>query len=124
MRIALTAISILFISIFVRCAVASDMYPITDTDKKFLTEIVSALQKKNSAWIAGHMVYPLSIVVSNRTHIVKSKEEFVHILGRELTDSVRGKITAAAKEPPFKNWQGIMVGDGILWFSEYKAEGD
>src|SRR5271170_1867974 len=124
MHIKLTAISVLFACAFVRCAVAADMHPITGADKKFLAEIVEALQSKDSAWIAGHMLYPVSVVVSNRANIVKSKEEFAYILSRELTDSVRAKIAAAAEGPLFKNWQGVMVGDGILWFSEYKHEGD
>jgi hypothetical protein len=46
------------------------------------------------------------------------------ILSRELTDSIRTKIADAAKEPLFKNWQGVMVGDGLLWFSAYKDAGD
>jgi len=124
MRTTLTAILVLFAFTLVRCVVAADTYPVTDADKKFLAEIVGALQKKDSAWIACHMVYPLSVTVSNRTHTVKSQEEFVPILSCELTDSIHTKIIELAKEPLFKNWQGVMVGDGLLWFTEYQRAGD
>jgi hypothetical protein len=124
MRTTLTAILILFAIAFVRCAVAAGAYPVTDADKKFLAEIVGALQKKDTAWLASHMSYPLSVVVSNRTHIVKSQEEFSSILSLELTDSIRTKIIELAKQPLFKNWQGVMVGDGLLWFTEYQRAGD
>jgi hypothetical protein len=124
MRTTLAAILILFACVVIRCAAAADMYPVTDADRKFLADIVSALQKKDSAWIASRMVYPLSVVVSNRTDIVRSKEEFAPILKRQLTDSVRSKITTSAREHPFKNWQGVMIGDGILWFSEFKHGSD
>ncbi len=104
--------------------VAFDFYAVTDADKKFLAEILDAVHKNDVAWIAGHMVYPLSLVASNGTRIVKTKEEFIPILAREFTESVRAKITNDAKKPLFKNWQGLMIGDGILWFSEYKERRD
>lgn len=120
----LTIILVLFACGVVWCAPAADTYPVTDADKKFLADIVGALQKKDTAWIAGHMAYPLSVVVSNRTHIVKSQEEFAPILGRELTDGIRTKIIELAKQPLFKNWQGVMVGDGLVWFADYQRAGD
>ncbi len=46
------------------------------------------------------------------------------ILARELTESVRARITREANRPLFKNWQGVMVGDGILWFAAFQHEGD
>ena len=113
MRTILTAIVVLFVITLVRSVLAADMYPVTDADKRFLSEIVGALQKKDSAWIAAHMAYPLSVVVSNRTRIVRSKEEFAPIVGRQLTDSLRTNIIGLAKEPLFKNWQGATLGDGV-----------
>ena len=124
MRITLAAILVLLALALPRFVVAADMYPITEADKKFLAEVLDAIHKKDVAWIAGHMSYPLSVTVSNRTYIVKSQKEFAPILSRELTDSIRTKIADAAKEPLFKNWQGVMVGDGLLWFSAYKDAGD
>jgi len=119
-RVILTAI-LVFVA---HCAFAGDAYPLTEADKKFLAEIVGALQRNDSAWIAGHMVYPLSVGAGNRKQIVRSKEEFAAILSSKLTDGVRARIADAAQEPPFKNWQGVMLGDGILWFSAYKKKGD
>jgi hypothetical protein len=124
MRPSLTALVVLFAIAFVRSALTADMYAVTDADKKFLSEIVGALQKKDSAWIAAHMVYPLSVAVSNRTRIVKSKEEFAPILERQLTDKLRTNIIDLAREPLFKNWQGTMLGDGVLWFTQYQRAGD
>ena len=123
MRTALAAIAILFATALVGRALAADAYPITDADKRFLSEVVGALQKNDSAWIAAHMVYPLSVVVSHRTRMVRSKEEFAPIVARQLTHSLRTNIIALAKEPLFKNWQGAMVGDGLLWFTQYQSAG-
>ena len=122
-RASLTAFLVLFTPSFVHCAVAADtLYSVTVSDKKFLSEIVVALQKKDSAWIADHMVYPLSVAVSNRTQIVKSKEEFAPVLRRELTDYLSSEIVDAATTQLFKNWQGVMIGGGLLWFSQYSRD--
>jgi hypothetical protein len=80
---------------------------------------VDAIDRKDFAWIANHMIYPLSVDSSHRTQPLNSKEEFRIILSRDLTDTIRAKILDAAKKPLFKNWQGVMIGDGILWFTEY-----
>ena len=116
------------LTILVLCAIslsqcaAMEMYPITEGDKKFLSEIVEAVRKKDAEWIASRMVYPISLVTSNGTWTVKTKEQFRSILARNLTEFVRAKIVAAAAEPLFKSWRGVMVGDGIIWFSKYEDE--
>jgi hypothetical protein len=94
-------------------------YPITPADKRFLASVVDAIKRKDITWIANHMIYPLSITSSNGAQVVTTKEEFQTILSRDFTDSIRAKILDAAKQSLFKNWQGIMVGDGLIWFSEY-----
>ena len=102
-------------------AYALDHFPVTDADKKFLSEVVLAVNKKDTTWIAKHMVYPLSFVSSNQTRLVKTEKEFAAVLKQNLTESVRTKIVNDAKTPLFNNWQGAMVGDGILWFSDYQT---
>jgi hypothetical protein len=98
-----------------------DAYPITADDKKFLASVVDAINRRDFAWIANHTIYSVSIASSNGTQLVDTSEEFREILNRELTDSIRAKILDAAKQPLFKNWQGVMIGDGILWFDEYST---
>lgn len=95
-----------------------DFYPVTELDKKFLAEIVNAVQKRDTTWIAEHMVYPLSITISNETQITNTKEDFKRILDRELSRQIRTNIVKAAKKPLFKNWKGVMVGNRLVWFTE------
>jgi hypothetical protein len=98
-----------------------DAYPVTADDKKFLASVVDAINRKDFAWVANHTIYSVSITTSNGTQLVDTSEEFREILSRYLTDSIRAKILDAAKQPLFKNWQGVMIGDGILWFDEYST---
>ena len=101
---------------------AGDWYPITLSDQQFLSEVVDAVTRRDMAWIADHMSYPVSVTSNGRRRIVKRKK-FTAVLRREFTDDVRGKLLEAAKQPLFKNWQGVMAGDGILWFSETSVDG-
>jgi hypothetical protein len=73
-----------------------DFYPVNETDKNFLAEIVDAVRRNDADWISNHMVYPLSIVARNKTHLVKTKEEFASVLSLEFTKSVQAKIVKAA----------------------------
>jgi|ERR1051325_1077497 hypothetical protein len=95
-------------------------FAVTEADKRFLSEALDAVSKNDADWIAEHMAYPLSVTTSKGKRIVKKKAEFTAIVKRELSASVRAKIAADAKKPLFKNWQGVMIGDGILWLSQYR----
>jgi hypothetical protein len=113
----------LFITLMVHHVGAMDFYPITSDDTNFLAQVVKAIDKKHTIWIADHMFYPLSVKKSNRTQVVNTKAEFIPILKRELSDSIRARIRKDSKKPLFKNWQGVMAGDGILWFGQLRLEG-
>ena len=122
MRFLVKLLFSLFVLLQPDCTSASETFPVTESDRNFLHEVLGAISRKDKVWIADHTVYPLSIVARNKTRLVKTKEEFAVVLNRELTESACAKITNAAKQPLFKNWQGVIVGDGILWFSEYRRD--
>jgi hypothetical protein len=113
----------LFVVLITRHVGANDVYPTTKDDRQFLAQVVKAIDKKDTGWIADHMLYPLSITESNRTQIVKTKAEFIPILKRDLSKSVSAKIKKDSKEPLLKNWGGVMVGDGIIWFGQFQLKG-
>jgi hypothetical protein len=123
MRLLVTLLFGLFALSLPSPANPSDFYTVTEADKKFLSEVVDSVGRKDAVWIADRMVYPISVVTTKGTRLVKKKEEFTKLASQELTDSIRAKIAEAAKKQSFKNCQGVMVGDGILWFSEYPPDG-
>jgi hypothetical protein len=101
--------------------IASDLYRVTETDKKFLSEIVEAVKRKDAPWIAEHMAYPVLVNTANGDQLVKGKKKFSAILSIRFTDSAFAKLPDDARKPLFKNWQGVMVGNGTLWFSECRV---
>ncbi len=100
---------------------ASDFYPVTKGDREFLSEVVKAVTSKDTAWIADHVNYPLSVTTDKGKRLIRGKHEFSVILKRKLTDKVVAEIVEHSKRPLFKNWRGVMVGQGILWFTEYPS---
>jgi hypothetical protein len=99
---------------------ANEFYQITRADKKFLAKIVEAVNRNDVAWIARHSSYTLTTGKPRR--LIKGEKEFAALLRHKLTEKVRTKILNDAKQPLFKNWRGVMVGDGIVWFSEFEDE--
>lgn len=91
-------------------------YPITAADREFLAQVLRAVQSKDAAWIADHTLYPVTIRTSREQRTIDSPQDFTSILSSELTPELARKLSAAAAQPLFSNWRGIMVGRGVLWF--------
>gem|GEM_PF-1252525 len=100
-----------------------DGYVLTEDEKQFLAQVINAVKKNDVEWIADHTAYPLSIVTRDEISVVKTKEAYQKTLARHLNDEVRAKIIQGASGPFVRNWQGIMVGDGVLSFSKHQRSG-
>ena len=91
-------------------------YEITDGDRKFLADVLSAVARKDANWIAAHSAIPLVVETPTGNKIVKTEKEFASILESKLSIALCTKMQLDATKPLFRNWRGIMLGDGILWF--------
>ena len=98
---------------------SNSAYPITASDREFLAQVLRAVQSKDAAWIANHTFYPVTIRTSREQHTIDSPQAFAAILSSELTPELAQKLSAAAAQPLFSNWRGIMVGRGVLWFGSF-----
>jgi hypothetical protein len=96
-------------------------YEITPADKEFLADVLAAVEKKDAAWIARHTLLPVAVGSGKERRMVKSEEEFRKVVARALTPEIAERMRTDAKEPLFKNWRGVMLGDGILWFTQRRA---
>jgi len=115
---------ILFLAFCVATGAVAKAAPgdVTDADRKFLVEVVSAVGRKDSAWIVDHSYLPMAIVTEGKRRVI-GKEEYRALVHRALTDDLCGRFQAEAKKEPFKNWRGVMIGDGILWFERVGKRG-
>lgn len=92
--------------------------------KEYLTVIMAAVERSDLAWIASEISYPILVTSDDRQVKIETAKDFLRIAQPRFTDELKGKLLAASKEPLFTNWQGSMIGDGILWFEGLAPAGD
>jgi hypothetical protein len=93
-------------------------YEITDSDREFLADVLSAVARKDANWIAAHTAMPLVVETSTGKKVVKTEKEFTSVLESKFSIALCTRMQLDATKPLFRNWRGIMLGDGILWFEE------
>ncbi|HVU16465.1 MAG TPA: hypothetical protein VHD32_06050 [Candidatus Didemnitutus sp.] len=110
-----------FVAIFTMKARAD--YDVTSADRKFLSEVLAAIERKDADWIAAHTAFPIAVTTKAQPRIVTNEEEFSAIVLHRLTPELLGRFQVAEKEAPFKNWQGVMIGSGLLWCERIRPVG-
>jgi hypothetical protein len=103
------------------CAIAAEVKPgaVTDADRKFLADVVSAVERKDVSWIVRHSNLPMA--TGNDRHVM-SESEYALRIREALTDGFCARFRSAANNEPFKNWRGVMIGRGILWCMEVERD--
>jgi hypothetical protein len=88
------------------------------------TEIIIALQTAIKAddkdWLVAHMHFPVRYFGEAKS-IIRSKDWFLRHYDTIIGPELRAKILAQDPEHYFKNYQGLMVGDGgrNIWFQDF-----
>ncbi len=101
-------------------AATGHAYEVSASDRDFLSAIVAAVEGKDSRWIASHALLPMVVNTGTDRKLVRTEAEMADAVASLLTDERRSAIKTAAQRPLFKNWRGVMAGDGVLWFVEFR----
>ena len=84
-----------------------------------IEKIYQSIVDNNPESLANLMKFPKNIVISGKYTKFATKAEFIKKYPTIFTKEYREEI---AKEKPtpnmFSNYQGIMLGDGVVWFTE------
>jgi hypothetical protein len=92
------------------------------------TEIIVALQAAIRAddkdWFVSHLHFPVRYFGKTK-EIIRSKEWFLRHYATIIGPELKANILAQDPEKYFKNYQGLMVGDGShnIWFEDF-GDGD
>jgi hypothetical protein len=82
----------------------------------FLAKFQSVLRSNNREAVAMLVNYPLLVTgATGRTH-VRSREQLLASFDRIFTAPVRSAILKATPDDVWSNYQGFMIGDGVIWF--------
>jgi hypothetical protein len=88
--------------------------------RAFLASLTTAVKAGDKQKISAMVQYPLNVNVDKGHRLVRSSSEFVKDYDRFFTPVVVKAIEKQVPECLFANWQGVMIGDGEVWFEEQK----
>jgi len=94
------------------------LYPELNPHKK-IKRLYKAIVNNQPKVLANLIKFPKTIIINGKENKFESKAKFLEKYSTIFTKKYREHI---AKEKPspdmFSNYQGIMLGDGIIWFTE------
>jgi hypothetical protein len=88
--------------------------------KAFLATLKAALRTAAKSKIAALVQYPLNVNTEKGHRLVRTGSQFITEYEQLFTASVRKAIEKQTPECLFANWQGVMIGDGEVWFEEQR----
>lgn len=84
--------------------------------RTFLGALQKGVRGNNADQVAALVEFPLDVHQCNRTLHIQRKEfnqRFASVFDRKISKAV----VDATFETLFSNWQGVMIGDGEVWFT-------
>ena len=89
----------------------------------FLVSLKAAVRAQDKQKVAGMIRYPLLINMPKSHKQIRTIAEFIAEYDRLFTTSVRKAVEEQRPECLFENWQGVMIGNGEIWFEELPKSG-
>jgi hypothetical protein len=86
--------------------------------RAFLSELQTAVSQGDKAQVAAMVSYPVLVIQGGRKTRIKTKAEFLSQYDAIFDAHVRQAIAHQSARCLFGNYQGAMIGDGEVWFSE------
>jgi hypothetical protein len=83
----------------------------------FLISLKDAVSAEDKASVAAMIAYPLSTRIAGEAVTFGSKEDVVRRYDRLFTPPVVAAIDRQAYATLFATAEGVMIGDGEIWFS-------
>jgi hypothetical protein len=88
--------------------------------RAFLADLQTSVKAGDKQMVATMARYPLSVHLNGRTRVVLSRSQLVKDYDHLFTTSMKKAIVSQTSECLFANWQGVMIGDGEVWFEEQR----
>lgn len=92
--------------------------------EKFLTKLKLEAKAQDWSTIADQLSYPLTVRISGRRLKFEARGQFLSHVRSILTPRVLQAIAAQRYEDLFANANGVMIGNGEIWYSGICAGAD
>jgi hypothetical protein len=86
--------------------------------RAFLAKLQAAVHDGNKTKVASMVSYPLMVIQGSRRTRIKTKSEFLARYDTLFDAHVQSAIAKQSANCLFGNYQGAMIGNGEVWFSQ------
>ncbi|EXL03629.1 hypothetical protein [Aquamicrobium defluvii] len=85
--------------------------------RTFFDNLKKAVAAGDKATVAAMIDYPFQARIGGKSLKIRDTAHFVADYDQIITAKVKHAVQGQTYETLFANWQGVMVGDGEIWFS-------
>lgn len=85
--------------------------------RQFFDDLKKAVAAGDKEKIAGMVYYPFGARINGKVVKIRDAAHFAAAYDKIFTEKVKKAVTNQTYETVFANWQGVMFGDGEVWFS-------
>ena len=95
-----------------------------DPTPPFIIELQNAIRNDDKDWLANHLHLPVNYFGKTK-QVINSKDWFFKHYATVIGPELKANILKQDAETYFKNYQGVMVGDGgrNIWLDDFGDEG-
>lgn len=86
---------------------------------RFFLDLQKAVEKNERDKVILMVAYPLYVRIKGRRTKLRNKAELLKNYNAVFNEKVKQAI-AKSSAPSFANYQGVMLGDGEIWFNLLK----
>jgi len=92
---------------------------LTKADKAYFQQLQHAVLTDDEKWISKEVVqYPFFVNMPTGTFKLKNEKELKRDFKSIFCPKIKKAVARQSSDSLFKNWQGLMVGDGEMWFGQ------
>jgi len=84
--------------------------------QELLLALKAAVAADDREAVAAMIAYPLTTTIAGERVAMTSEKDFLERYGQLVTPAVTAAIVRQSYAALFANWQGVMIGDGVVWF--------
>ena len=100
------------------CKAEEGFYQVTASDKAFFKQVQKAVLAEDWEWLSTSIAYPIEVQLKKGTVRLKTKEELKKSARLIFDEGLKKVVQDQSEATLFKNWQGVMIGQGEIWFSD------
>jgi uncharacterized membrane protein YeiB len=86
--------------------------------RSFLAELQTAVTNGDKTKVATMISYPMLVIHGSSRTKIKTKAELLSKYETIFDDRIRRAIAQQSARCLFGNYQGVMIGNGEVWFTE------